>query len=205
MQQHALVPLLLGGGPPSVTDAAGFIAAPFDTVLATAMAWRSELGWTLEVRRVDSIAGIVAAITPGRRPWRTEAFIDSGAWTTYLNEGSDPVPATGYLSTELGVRAVLAMCSVEPPHASTQFELLGPDGDPPLMYVRSLAAHCEDGRWTWHASGQLQPFEHVERYGRRRVRDRLDRPLLMEYLTALGIEPDEPDFFGAGTVLTDLE
>jgi hypothetical protein len=31
------------------------------------------------------------------------------------------------------------------------------------MGVRSITAHAEDGRWSWHLQGDQQPFERVER------------------------------------------
>jgi hypothetical protein len=69
---------------------------------------------------------------------------------------------------------------------------------PPLMYLRTLAAHAEDGRWSWYESGTEQAFEDPSRYTRRRIRDRLDRPLLIDYLASMGISADDPDFYGAG-------
>ena len=47
----------------------------------------------------------------------------------------------------------------------------------------------------------LQPFEIA---WARRIRDRLDRALLMRYLESLGIRPDDPSFFGDGVVVTQL-
>lgn len=194
--------LLRGETPASIGDAVGFIAVPAETVLSTALAWRAALGRSCDVRRLASLDEVVNALTPRRLPWHKEAFVDCGSWTAYLNEGSDPWPATSYISRLLNTEAVVSICSVEPPHASTQFQLLGPTGDPPLLYVRTLAAHCEDGRWQWEAEGDVQPFEHPERYSERRVRDRLDRPLLMEYLRALGIDADDPGFFREAVLLS---
>ncbi len=77
----------------------------------------------------------------------------------------------------------------------------GPTGEPPLMAIRSLAAHCEDGHWSWHEWGTVQPFERPERYEARLKRDRLDRPLLVEYLNALGIHVDHDGYFGRGWVV----
>lgn len=59
------------------------------------------------------------------------------------------------------------------------------------MYRRTIAAHAEDGRWSWHESGESLPFEHPQRYAARLKRSRLDRPLLAEYLAAMGINADD--------------
>ncbi len=111
--------------------------------------------------------------------------------------------AAPYLSTRLGVDCVVAMhVPVHGPgHAATQLWLLGPDGEPPLMYKRTVAAHAKDGRWSWHASGTPQPFEQLDRYRARSIEDRLDRPLLVEYLSALRIRADDTDFYGEGVAL----
>lgn len=88
--------------------------------------------------------------------------------------------------------------------AATQLWVQGPDGELPLGHVRTLGAHGTDGRWPWHESGPVQSFEDPSCYQRRRVRDRLDRPRLVSYLRDLGIRVDEPGFYGAGVVLTQL-
>lgn len=186
--------LLRGTESSAIADAVGFIAAPLETVVAAAVAWRESLGQKLNVRRLRGLDRAVDALSPRRLPWSREAFVDGGAWTVYLNEGSDPVPVTGVLSRTLETQAVLATHAVDLPHASTQFELLGPTGQPPLHYVRSLAASCEDGRWSWHTAGEVQPFEDPERYGVHRICDRLDRSLLIDYLRALGMDPDGQEF-----------
>ena len=154
------------------------------------------------MRQLHTLDEAICALSPRTVPWSREAFADGGDWTAYLNEGSDPWPVTSYISRMLDTQAVVATCSVDPPHASTQSELIGPSGVPPLLYVRTLAAHCENGRWKCVAEGAVQPFEKVERYAKRRVQDRLDRALLMECLAALGVEPEERSRFRPSAVVS---
>lgn len=85
-----------------------------------------------------------------------------------------------------------------PPH---NLWIAGPAGQPPLYDVRTLSAVATDGRWEWVDWGDVQAFESLDRYARRRVRDRLDRDLLIQYLAALGIKVDDPEFFGEATVV----
>ncbi|MEQ4210408.1 hypothetical protein [Actinopolymorpha sp. B9G3] len=61
-----------------------------------------------------------------------------------------------------------------------------------------------DGRWEWHTSGQPFTFEDVSRYRSRRIRDRFDRPLLIEYLHHLGIPADDEAAYGPGIVVQQL-
>lgn len=69
------------------------------------------------------------------------------------------------------------------------------------MSERTLSAHATDGRWIWDESGTVQPRERPERHSARLKRVRLNRDLLVEYLAAMRILVDEPDFFGAGQAI----
>jgi len=127
-----------------------------------------------------------------------------GAWTALVNNsfnGGDMTAPGPAIARELGVRCLLAEHAPRygPGHAATQLEVLGPDGEPPLMYVRSLSATAADSRWEWYESGTPFPFEQTERYSARRKRDRFDRPMLLEYLSALGV-PVEDDAYGQATL-----
>jgi hypothetical protein len=55
------------------------------------------------------------------------------------------------------------------------------------MYVRTIDAGISMKAAGGDTSGTPQPFENVERYKARLVRDRFDRALLLEYLAALDI------------------
>lgn len=174
----------------SVADSIGFVRAPFAAALSALLDWRTSLGRSPQTRDVEGEQSTVASLSPERHPWSREALLrcERDDWTAYLNEGADPWPATSLIARRLSTEAVIAVHSRRPPHASTQFQLIGPTGEPPLLYVRTLAAHCEDGRWRWQTHGRPQAFELPDHYLARRVRDRLDRPLLVQYLSAVGIE-----------------
>jgi hypothetical protein len=45
------------------------------------------------------------------------------------------------------------------------------------------------------AWGPEQPYEEPERYRRRLIRDRFTREMLLRYLEALGITPEDPDWY----------
>lgn len=195
--------MLLGGSLAPIGRTVSFLAASLDTVLDELVEWRQSFGQVLELSEPAQFPSCLEYLRPLRTPWDREAVVGCGSWTAYFNNprsGGDPTAAAPYLSKRLGTDCAVAIHA--PPddvgHASTQLWLLGPAGDPPLMYIRTIAAHAEDGRWTWDDLGTVQPFERVERYKARRIRDRFDRPLLIEYLAALGIRVDDPAFFGSG-------
>ncbi|CAL8980005.1 hypothetical protein CELL_03385 [Cellulomonas sp. T2.31MG-18] len=130
-------------------------------------------------------------------------------WSAYMNNGlngGDPTAAGAALARDLGVRCVVAECTPRygPGHQATQLWVQGPAGEPPLMYERTLAAHATDGRWTWHESGRPFQFEETNRYTVRRIRDRLDRPLLLRYLTALDIPAGDDSSYGPGVIVQQV-
>src|SRR6185503_4911179 len=62
-------------------------------------------------------------------------------------------------------------------------------------YLRALGASNDGGRWVFDASGEPFPFEKLEQYQARRVRDRFTFDMLKEYLHHLGLSPFEEGFY----------
>ena len=141
-------------------------------------------------------AAALPAMLPLEAPWTRMLTAQVGDWTALVNNGphggdsTAPGPA---VSAALGVQCVVATHAPAygPGHAQTQLEVLGPEGEPPLRYVRTLSATATDGRWQWHESGERFPFEEAERYRARLKRNRFDRELLLTYVAALGIPVDD--------------
>jgi len=50
----------------------------------------------------------------------------------------------------------------------------------------------------------VQPYEEVDRYQARRIRDRFDRELLVRYLAALNVHVDIHDFFLSGQSIRQI-
>lgn len=154
-------------------------------------------------------AGLSEALSlmlPFEAPWTRLLAAKCGEWTAlinnFLNGGDSTAPAPG-ASRILGVRCVVASCvpSYGPGHSQTQLQIFGPAGHAPLMNVRSISATATDGRWEWISSGDILTFEKADRYAARRIRDRFDRSLLLEYLSALGIPADSDGSYGPATLL----
>jgi hypothetical protein len=121
--------------------------------------------------------------------------------------GGDSVSWTGHLSGVLNCDGVLAthIPSDEYEFPVTQFELLGPTGQPPLRYIRTVSAgKFDSGRWEFEQIGEAQPFEEPEPYSAKRTRDRFTREMLLRYLRALGIDPDRESFYRDGIVVEQV-
>jgi hypothetical protein len=142
-------------------------------------------------------------------PYKRRLLVGTrSSWTAVFDNsraGGDIFPPT-YLATEKGRRAVAVHHSPigQSRYPATQFHLFGPTGEPPLMYVRTIDAGIfDEGRWLFETAGEAQPFEDVEAYNRRLIRDRFTREMLLDYLAALGIYADEPTFYKAGALAED--
>ena len=194
--------LLLGGVLRPAGVSTSFLRARFDRVVEHLVTWRRGLSQSLAITPT-TFDQVIAALEPLEQPWTREVLFDCGEWTAYLNnqrDGGDPTAAAPYLAVSMNVECFIATHAPKfgPGHAQTGLQILGPTGDPPLMEVRTIVAHAEDGRWSWHLHGTPQPFERPERYSARKIRDRFDRELLLECLSAVGIRADDPSFYGRG-------
>jgi hypothetical protein len=205
-QSEEVWPCLLGGSSRPLGCAVSFIDAPWKEVLAAVVELR---GSDIRVSGPMGLPDCLGALDPMQAPWTKEAGIDCGQWTAYINNGiagGDLTAIAPALARMNGWRCIGAqhMPRFGPGHAATQLWIQGPGGPPPLLLVRTVSAYAQDGRWSWHESGEPQPFEDLDRYQARLVRDRLDRALLVRYLSSFGIRADDPSFFGDGVIVTQL-
>ncbi len=58
-----------------------------------------------------------------------------------------------------------------------------------------MSASNDGGRWVFDQFGEPFPFEKLEQYQARKVRDRFTFDMLKEYLRHLGLSPFEEDFY----------
>lgn len=195
----------LGGELRPAGTAIAFLRRSLADVRDEIVRWRTGLGQQLDVRTQLTFPSCVDSLDPYEWPWQTELLIDCGAWCMYTNNqigGGDSSASAGYLGRALACELVQAVHvpKYPPGHAATNLVIQAPDD----TCRRVIAAHAEDGRWSWQTYGDPLPFEKVERYTARKIRDRLDRPLLVEYLASYGIRVDDPSFYGAATVVRQI-
>ena len=179
-------PVFLGGSASPTGRVVNFIEAPFDRVREALTGFRSSTGsGRFRVNDAPSFEEGLDALDPMEAPWTVETLIDCLGWTAYLNNGlggGDPTACADEIARQLGTRCVMAMHAPRygPGHASTQLWISSPEGEPPLMYVRTLAVQATDGRWTFTESGTPQPWEDRDRYQSRIKRNRFDRAHLVQ-------------------------
>ena len=78
---------------------------------------------------------------------------------------------------------------------AVMLEMYGPHRTAWLNSVRAVGASNDGGRWVFDQFGEPFPFEKVEQYQARKVKDRFTFDMLKEYLRHLGLSPFEEDFY----------
>jgi hypothetical protein len=186
----------------------GFLERPYHDVIDAMRGWDTVERWAAEELPSSDLEARLLRLAPLQTPPKRQLVVPAGErWTAHLMNsllGGDSVSWVGYLSGVLECQGVIAshIPIGQYPFPSTQFELLGPDGPPPLRYVRTISAGIYDsGRWSFMVSGDPQPFEEPDSYLQRRKRDRFTRLMLIRYLAALGIEADDPGIYGQSGML----
>jgi hypothetical protein len=207
------MPILLGGGCWPIGWNVGFVERPYpELVEATMASWVPEAGPFDVVDLVGMpLRERLSRLAPLQMPESRALILPAGErWSAYLTNsllGGDPTSWVMTLSRELDCRGVRATCVPvgQYPSPTTVFRLEGPDGEGPLRHVRTVIAGIDDsGRWIFELQGDEQPFEETEAYAARLRRDRFTRPMLIRYLSAVGIPADDPHAYGrAGLLLED--
>ena len=52
---------------------------------------------------------------------------------------------------------------------------------------RTVNSYCENGKWVFYQNGDSLPFENIENYSKRKIKERFNRDILREYLVTIGI------------------
>ena len=193
------------------TSEMGFLEANAEHAARAFAAWQGGLlaprGMSVGVHQVSGpLEQALSALLPLTSPEALRhLFIPTRSpWTGYVENargGTDAASAMSYMAETLGCRG---MRVVAVPHTlrkdkgrygAVMFELYGPQETDWLNYLRTLYAANDGGRWVFGQSGEPFPFEKLEQYQARRVRDRFTFDMLKEYLHHLGLTPFEEDFY----------
>ncbi len=78
----------------------------------------------------------------------------------------------------------------------TLFALYGPNSTDGLNRIRYLSVSNDVGGWSFSEGGDVQPYEELDAYKRRRIQERFTIEMLERYCRALGVEVNQVDFYG---------
>jgi hypothetical protein len=195
-----------------VTSTMGFLELGAEQAAQAFATWQRGLmtprGITVEVRPVsgtlEQVLSSLLPLTSGER--RRHLFIPTrSAWTAYVADqwtGTDAASPMSVMARRLGIRCLRV---VAVPHTlrgdqgrygAVMLDVFGPEQPgKPTNYVRAVEVANDGGRWVFEQEGEPFPFEQVEKYQARRVRDRFTFEMLKDYLRHLGLAPFEEDFY----------
>lgn len=205
-----------------ITSEIGFLECDAKTASDAFMEWQntiqSERGVYLSRRELsgDFQTKLEALLPLTSVEARRFLFLPTrGNWTAYFDSGwrgTDVFSAVSTLCERISCRGIRAVCT---PHTirkesgvecgkygATMLEVYSADssGCSFLNILRSISAANDGGRWGFDANGEILPFEQVERYTAKKVRDRFTPEMLDQYLAALGIHFFSPDFYNADQI-----
>jgi hypothetical protein len=193
----------------------GFIECALPVAQRTLEQWRHRIDWKYELRATT--AGPMEALRafePLCWPFDVEALLETSAgWTAYANNsvrwGTEPAPI-GEIALQARSRAVeIALL----PHTIardgskllgcyglTSFTVYAPERTAWVNTSRAVSV-SNDGRWKFFEMGDALPFEKLEQYKAKSVRDRLTAADVLSYCGALGIRPYDRAFYAARSVV----
>ena len=194
-----------------VTSEMGFLEARAEYAARAFASWQAGLlarrGITMQVRTVaGSLEQVLSALLPLSSPetQRTLFMPTRSPWTAYVDNargGTDAASPVSYMAQAIGCRGMRVVAVPHTLHkdkgryGAVMLEVYGPNRTDWLNYLRTIYAANDGGRWAFGQSGEPFPFEKLERYEARRVRDRFTFDMLKEYLHHLGLSPFEEDFY----------
>jgi hypothetical protein len=195
-----------------VTSEMGFLELEAEQAARAFASWHSELmtprGFTVEVLPVsgtlEQVLSHLLPLTSGET--QRDLFIPTrSAWTAYVENGwtgTDAASPMRYMARWLSIRCLRV---VAVPHTlrgnqgrygGVMLDVFGPEQPGKISNtVRVVEVANDGGHWVFVQSGEPFPFEQVEQYQARRVRDRFTFDMLKDYLRHLGLSPFEEDFY----------
>lgn len=195
-----------------ITSEMGFLEARAEHAARDFAAWHTGLmtprSIVVDVRPIfGTLEQALSALLPITGPEvQRELFLPTRSpWTAYVENGwggTDASSAMGHMALRLGCRSLRV---VAVPHTyrkgqgrygAVMLEMYGPQINAQYNnYIRALGASNDGGRWVFDQSGEPFPFENLEQYQARRVKDRFTFDMLKDYLRHLGLSPFEEDFY----------
>lgn len=196
-----------------MTSEIGFLHCAAEMAARECTEWFAEIGTRVTGREVlGQLDEVLASLLPltGIMERRTLFVPTKGKWTAYFDngwQGPDVESRVGYLHKRIGCRGVRAVCT---PHTmrkegqkwkgrwgATILSVFSPDAEDSLGCERFIYAMNDGGRWDFEEYGERYEFEDIERYERKKVRDRFTPEMLDAYLRHMGIHAFDEAFYVA--------
>ena len=207
--------VLLGDQFLPIVSSFGFIEAPPERAADAFVGWQEPIQMRRAVQIVENqVTGGLTELLERLLPLtsvETTKFLfiaTMSRWTAFFDNGyrgTDAFSTLSYLADKLGCRGlrVVSIPEGKAPYPANILEIYGPTRTEFLNYVRSVSASKDGNVWRFSASGDVQPFEEVQAYKARRIKDRFTGEMLSRYLQALDIQAFNPSFYTKRAVLVE--
>ncbi len=198
-----------------ITSTIGFLETDAGSAAAAFERWHKPLwerrGLRLTTREVvgDLETALLSLLPLSIVERRRYLFIPTqSGWSAYIDngaQGTDAVSVTSYLAQQIGCRGLRVTVvpntirrhedTWQGRYGATVLEIYGPENTYFLNYIRAICALNDGGRWSFDTGGTPLPFEDLERYKARRIKDRFTPEMLHDYLIELGLHPFDENFY----------
>lgn len=202
-----------------ITSEIGFLEAPLEAAAQAFRGWQAGIfeprGVSVDPREeTGTLKNVLLSLLPltSVRPRRYLFVPTSSHWVAFFDnghQGTDVFSTVSYLAKRIGCRGLRVAAipdtiqgefkEARGRYGGLILEVYGPKPNPILNYVRTISVINDGGRWDFDQSGTPFPFEEMERYRARRIRDRFSFEMLESYLAKLGLRPFEEDFYLPGS------
>lgn len=200
-----------------VTFGGDFIEISFSEYCDAFTSWWKRLKIDFETFSFEAdLKEAMLRLEPLQDPQNRYLIVETQSnWTAVFSNsrmGSDVTSAVSHLCEVLGCRGVTVQCSPSltkrqgsktssiVSYAATSFTLDGPQKTEWLNSIRHVSVR-KDGGWIFFQRGEVQPFEQVEHYEKKHIRDRFTTEMLESYCAALGIRLFDGTFYGPKSFL----
>ena len=211
-----------------ITFTWGFVESPFVQFSEAFLRWNERIDEKFGTRSESrsfraTLSESLRALEPLTTPLDRYLLIEThSGWTAIFANGlraNDVYSSVSYLPTVLGTRGLNVRCTPDRSDAAragrgkdglqiygaVAFALYGPHNTDWLNRIRSVSVANDADGWQFSAAGEVQPYEQVENYEKRKIVDRFMPEMLESYCAALGIDLFNPDFYGGQSLLIHLK
>jgi len=199
-----------------VTFSFGFVEASFPSLCEAFQEWHRTIdakyeGLKTEFRTIVAPLGsALLSLEPLTTPLDRYLLVETkSSWTAIFANGlrvNDVCSPVSYLPLLLNCRGLEVGYAPDRSKSKrrdlirkwghTLFALYGPRNTDWLNRIRHLSVSNDVNGWSFSESGEVQPFEELDHYKKKRIQDRFTVEMLERYCRALGIELNQVDFYG---------
>jgi hypothetical protein len=198
-----------------VTFRFGFVEASFPSLRDAFEQWRWDIdaGFAVKTEFRNIVAPLETALLslqPLTTPLDRYLLVETKSnWTAIFANGlrvNDVFSPVSYLPLLLNCRGLEVGYAPDRSKSDRKdlirmwghalFALYGPSNTDWLNRIRYLSVSNDVGGWSFSESGDVQRYEELDAYKKRRIQERLTFEMLERYCRALGVEVNQVEFYG---------